>query len=145
MKKVTWILMELPCYLMSQLDSSLVQIDTKFHDFSMSFTHLFVVHTKRWHGFWTSSSHGISMAFAKKMKGCSLNLVLYLTKLPRSKSIKLMSHFLGIPGIPQLLNMVLAVFYNLMTAVWISLTITVLQDVEHPALKYRLVHSPNKS
>ena len=36
-KNVTGILMELPCHVMSQIDGSLVQIHTKFHDYSMSF------------------------------------------------------------------------------------------------------------
>ena len=38
-KNVTWvwILMELPYHFSAQIDGSLVQIDTKFHDHSMSF------------------------------------------------------------------------------------------------------------
>ena len=42
---------------------------TKLHDYSVSFIQvlLFVLHAGTWHGFWTSSGHGISMAFAKKM------------------------------------------------------------------------------
>ena len=55
---------------------SLVQIHTKFHDDSMSFIQvLFVFHPGTWHGFWTSSSHGISMAFAMKMMGFPSDLV----------------------------------------------------------------------
>ena len=38
---VTWILMEIPCLLRSQIDDSLVQIDTKFHDYFMSFIQVF--------------------------------------------------------------------------------------------------------
>ena len=34
-KNVTWILMEIPCHFMSQIDGSLVDMDTKFHDHSM--------------------------------------------------------------------------------------------------------------
>ena len=34
-KNLTWILMKIPCHFMSQIDGSLVQIDTKFHDYSM--------------------------------------------------------------------------------------------------------------
>ena len=30
-KDVTWILIEIPCHSMSQIDGSLVEIDTKFH------------------------------------------------------------------------------------------------------------------
>ena len=67
-KNVTWILMEIPCHFLSQIDGSLVKIHTNFHDNSMSFFQvLFVFHAKTWHGFYTSSSHGISMAFANKM------------------------------------------------------------------------------
>ena len=44
-KNVTWILMEIPCHFMSQIHCSLVQIDTKFHEYSMSFIQvLFVFH-----------------------------------------------------------------------------------------------------
>ena len=65
-KKVTWILMEFPCHFLLQIDGSLVQIDTKFHDYSMLLIQvLFVFSAKRWHGFWASSSHGICMTFAK--------------------------------------------------------------------------------
>ena len=81
-----WILMEIPCHFMSQIDRrSLVQIDTEFHDYSMSFIQvLFSFHAQTWHGFWTSSSHGISMAFAKKMMGFPSDLVSFSnqTKLP---------------------------------------------------------------
>ena len=39
--------MEIPCRFMSQIDGSLVEIDTKFHDHSMSFKQvLFVFHAK---------------------------------------------------------------------------------------------------
>ena len=62
---------------MSQIGCSLLQIDTKFRDYSMSFIQaLFVFRT--WHGFWTSSSHGISMAFTKKMMGFSSDLVFFV-------------------------------------------------------------------
>ena len=67
-ENMTWILMEIPCRFPSQIDGSLAQIDTKFHGYSMSFVLiLFVFHAGTWHGFWTSSSHGISLALAKKM------------------------------------------------------------------------------
>ena len=45
---------------------------------------LFVFHAQTWHGFWTSSSHGIFMAFAKKMMWFPSDLVSFSTKL-RSK------------------------------------------------------------
>ena len=42
---MTWILMEIPCHFMSQIDGSLVQIHTKFHDYSMTFNQfLFIFH-----------------------------------------------------------------------------------------------------
>ena len=81
-KHVTWILMEIPCHFSSRIDGSLVEIHTKFHDYSMSFIQIsFVCHTKTWHGFWTSSSHGISMAFPKKMMRFPSDLVSFSTKL----------------------------------------------------------------
>ena len=40
---MTWILMEIPCHFMSQIDSSLVQTDNKFHENSMSFIHVLFV------------------------------------------------------------------------------------------------------
>jgi len=52
---------------MSQIDGSLVPIDTKYHDYSMSFIQvLFFYHAGTWHGFYRSSSHGISMAWTRK-------------------------------------------------------------------------------
>ena len=77
--------MEIPCDFMSQIDGCLVQIHTKFHDNSMSFMRvLFVVYAETWHGFWISSSHGISRVFAKKMIGFPLDLgsLSNQTKLP---------------------------------------------------------------
>ena len=66
---MTWIFhLENPCHFMSQIDGSLSQIHTEFHDYSLSFIQvLFVFHAKIWHGFWTSSTHGVSSAFAKKI------------------------------------------------------------------------------
>ena len=76
----------MPFLVTTRLGGGLVQIDTKFHDYSMSFIQvLFVFHATTWHGFWTSSSHGISMAFAKKMMGFPSDLVSFSTKL-RSKT-----------------------------------------------------------
>ena len=44
-----------------------------------------------WHGFWTSSSHGISTAFAKTMMGFPSNLVSFSnqTKLPSKRHEKI--------------------------------------------------------
>ena len=85
-KNVTWILKEIPCYFMSQIDGSLVQIDTNFHDYAVSFIQvLLVYHAGTWHGFWTSSSHGNSMTFAKKMMGFPLDWVSFSTKLPSKR------------------------------------------------------------
>ena len=56
---------------MPQIDGSLVEIDKKFH----------VIYADLWfagktcNGFRKSSSHGISMAFAKKIMGFGLNFV----------------------------------------------------------------------
>ena len=59
----------------TRLGGSLVKIHTKFHDNSMSFVQVFFVsHAGTWHGFWTSSSNGISMALAKKMMGFPLRI-----------------------------------------------------------------------
>ena len=41
-KNVTWILMEIPCRFPSKIDGSLVQIHTKFHDYSMSFIQFYL-------------------------------------------------------------------------------------------------------
>ena len=61
---MTGILMELPFHFIPQIDGSLVQIHTKFNDDSMSFIQvLFVLRAQTWQGFWTRSSHGISMEF----------------------------------------------------------------------------------
>ena len=63
-------------FLPSRIHGSLLKIHTKFHDDSMSIIHaLFVFHAKTLYGFWTSSSHGISKAFAKKMAGFPSDLV----------------------------------------------------------------------
>ena len=67
----------------TRLGGRLVQIHTKFHDYSMSFIQiLFVFHAGTLYGLWTSSSHRISMAFVKKMMGFPSDLVSFLTKLP---------------------------------------------------------------
>ena len=92
---MTWIRMEIPCHFTSQIDSSLVQIHTKFHYYSMSFKQvLFVFHAKIWHGFCTSSTHGISTAFAKKMMGFPSDLVSFSIKLRQKDMRKSVSHFL---------------------------------------------------
>ena len=55
-------------YFMSQIDGSLVQIHTKFHDYSMLFIQVLFVYpyAQTRHGFYWSSSHGISMAWTRK-------------------------------------------------------------------------------
>ena len=89
------ILVEIPCRFSSQIDGRLVQIDTKFHDDSMPFTLvLFIFHAQTWQGFWTSSRHGISMAFAKKMMGFPSDLVSFSTKLPSKGQGKITVTFL---------------------------------------------------
>ena len=97
-KNVIWIPMEIPCHFTSQIDGSLVQIDPKFHDYSMSFIQdLFVVRAQTWHGSWTSSSHGISMAFAKKMMGFPVRIWSHFRTRPncrQSDMRKSVSHFL---------------------------------------------------
>ena len=39
---MTWILMEIPCQVTSQIDDSLVRVDVKFHDYCMSFIQLYL-------------------------------------------------------------------------------------------------------
>ena len=62
---------------------------------SMSFIQvLFVRHAETWHGFWTSSSHGISTAFSKKMMGFPSDLMSFSTKLSSKRHEKILSIFL---------------------------------------------------
>jgi len=64
----------------------------KFHDYSMSFIQvLFVFHAQTWHGFWTSSSHRISMALSKKMMEFLSDSVSFSnqTKLPPKRHEKI--------------------------------------------------------
>ena len=87
---MTWILEETLCHIMSQIDDNLVEIDTKFHDYSMSFIQVLrVFHANTRHGFWTNSSHGIPMAFAQKMMGFPSDLVSFSTKLPSKRHEKI--------------------------------------------------------
>ena len=82
-KDVTRILMEILYHFISQIDDSLIEIETKFYEYPMSIVQvLFVFHAKTWHGFWTKSSHAISMAFSKNMAEFSTDLVSFSTKLP---------------------------------------------------------------
>ena len=62
------ILLEIPCNFMSQIDGSFVQIDIKCQDYSMSFIQVVFVYpcAQTRHGFYRSSSHGISMAWTRK-------------------------------------------------------------------------------
>ena len=81
----------------TRLGGSLVESHTKFHDDFMSFIQiLHVFHEKTWHGFWTSSSHGISEAFAKKMTGFPADSVSFWnsTKLPSKTHDKIHATFL---------------------------------------------------
>ena len=87
-KNVTWSHGNSRSFLVTnQLGGSLVEIHTKFHDYSMSFIQVlsvFVFHAQTLYGLWTSSSHGMSMAFAKEMMGFPPDLVSFSnqTKLP---------------------------------------------------------------
>ena len=86
-KNLTGNLMEIPGHFMSKIHGSLVKIHTKFHDYSMSFIQvLFVPHAKAWHGFWTNSSHGTSMASAKKMMDfpCGFGLIFEQTAVKKT-------------------------------------------------------------
>ena len=46
-------------------------------------------HTKTWHGFWTKSSHGISMAFSNKMMGFPLDFASFSIRLPSKRHDKI--------------------------------------------------------
>ena len=85
-KNVTWILMEIPSSFSSQIDGiSLIKLETKFHDYSMAFIQvLFLFHAGTWHGFWTSSIHGISMGFPTDLVSLSNQ-----TKLPSKRHEKI--------------------------------------------------------
>ena len=80
----------------TRLGGSLVHMDTKFHDYSMSFTQvLFVFHAGTLYGLWTSSSHGISLAFAKKMMGFPVRIWSHFQSNCRQKDMrKSVLHFL---------------------------------------------------
>ena len=82
----------------SVIDGSLLEIDTKFHDYSMSFVQvLFVPHEKTLHGFGTSSSYGIAMVVNKKMMGFPSDLVSSSTKLLSKRHEKIrVTFFTGI-------------------------------------------------
>ena len=67
----------------TRLDGGLVQMGTEFHDYSMSFIEiLFVFHAQTGQGFYKSSSHGIFMAFGKKMMEFPSDVESLSTKLP---------------------------------------------------------------
>ena len=88
-KNMKSILLEIPFHLTSQIDGSLVQIQTKFHDYSMTIIQvLLVFHAEIWHGFCISSSHGISMAFSKKMSRISIGFGLILDQTAVKKTRK---------------------------------------------------------
>ena len=77
------------------LGGSLVQIDAKFRDYSMSFIQVvFVSHAGTWRGFWTSSSHEIFMGFSKEMMGFPSESVSFSSRNCRQKDMrKSMLHF----------------------------------------------------
>ena len=84
-KNVTWILMEIPWHFTSsQLD--LVEVWSKSTSNSMTIpchlSRFYLFSMLDGHGFWTSSSHGISMAFANKMMGFLSDFASFSTKLP---------------------------------------------------------------
>ena len=53
-------------------------------------------HAKTWHGFWTSSSHRISMAFARNMMGFPSDFVSLRPKDNQNYMSKSQSHFIGL-------------------------------------------------
>ena len=72
----------------TRIDGSLIKIHKKFHDYSWRFVQvLFVFHGITWHGLCTCASHGVYMAFTKKMMGFPSDLMSFLTKL-RSKRLE---------------------------------------------------------
>ena len=96
-KNVTWILLEILCNFMSQIDGSLVPIDTKYHDYSMSFIQVLFgyPYAQTRNGFYRSSSHGISMAFVNKMMGFPVWIWCHFRPSCRQRDMrKSMSHFL---------------------------------------------------
>ena len=73
------------------------QIPSPYH---VIYPVLLVFHAGTWHGFWTSSGHGISMAFAKKMMGFPVRFWSHSRTKPncRQKDMrKSVSHFLQGP------------------------------------------------
>ena len=99
-KNLTKILMEIPCHFSSQLD--LVAVWSKSTPNSMTIPcYLYrclyrSFPCKTWHGFWTSSRHGISNAFAKKMMGFPVRISYHFRTKPncRQKDMrKSLSHF----------------------------------------------------
>ena len=76
---------------------NLIEIDTKLHDYSMSFMQiLFGFHVKTWHVFCKSSNYGFSMAFAKKLIGFPSDLVSFSIKLPSKRHDKIrVTFFIG--------------------------------------------------
>ena len=95
---MTWILMEIPCHFMSKSTA----VWSKLTPHSMTIPcnlsrFYFFVHTGTWHGFRTSSSHGIFMAFAKKMMGFPVRIWSHFRTKPNCHQYgmrKSVSHFL---------------------------------------------------
>ena len=94
---LTWALMEIPCHFISQIDGSLVQIHTKFHDHSMSFFPVLFIFVLKLDIDFTSSRRGIAMAFSKKMMGFPSDLISFSIKLPSKRHGKIpVSFFTGL-------------------------------------------------
>ena len=72
-----------------QLGQNPHKIPWRFHVFNPDIINIF--HGKTWHGFWSSSSHGISMTFTKKMMGFPADLISFSnqTKLPSKRHEKI--------------------------------------------------------
>ena len=130
---MTWILMEIPCHFISQIDGSLhlVQIHTKCYDYSMSFIQvLFASHAGTLHGFWASSSHGISMAFSKKMMGFPIRIWGHFPPNCHQKDMrKSLSHFLQ--GCYYNIFIIMIISYENGGRIWIA-SVFVVSLTLHP-------------
>ena len=90
-----WILVEISYHFTSKINGSLVQIDKNSMTFHIIDPDFICIPCWTWHGFWTSSTHGISMTFAKKMMGFPMRIRSHFPPNCRQKDMmKSMSHFL---------------------------------------------------
>ena len=81
----------------TRLGGGSVQIYIKFHEDSKSFIQVlfcFPCWNMTWILHFTSSNHGISMGFAKKMNGFPSDLESFSIKLPSKRHEKTVLHFL---------------------------------------------------